>query len=249
MEGFCSAFIVHLSFQPQWARVCKRCCFLLWAKGCPHPPLTVLACMKSNFWHDFLQSRWAVAQGVQEVDSVFPPSSRRDLGTPWLNTQLVYSVQSALAFKPSSGLWKKPYIRAGLAATAPGWGRGDPVGVSRPHLGAKVGGSGRAVLQQCSRQVLGARSALFPGNLELNRTDRVTPATLELQPGDTSPGVSSPPRSSGPFPQCRTPPTLPCLQHTEPNTSQRSQGPGSCMDWPVPVAEAKFPGVKGVLFT
>lgn len=68
---------------------------------------------------------------------------------------------------------------------------------------------------------------------------------LEFQPGHEFPGVSSPPRAMAMFSQHRTPPTLPFLQHTQPNTSQRSQGPGSCIDWPIPVAEAKFPGVKG----
>lgn len=83
-----------------------------------------------------------------------------------------------------------------------------------------------------------------------SQTGWVTPLTLATAVQDAwTPtnflGFHAHPGAVALFPQLRTPPTLPCLQHTDPNTSQRTQGRGSCMDWPFPVAEAKFPGVKG----
>lgn len=92
---------------------------------------------------------------------------------------------------------------------------------------------------------------MLPGKLKLSRMgnpphiSHSSARCLNSNQGTNFLGFHPHPGAVALFPQHRTPPTLPCLQHTEPNTSQGSQGWGSCMDWPIPVAEAKFPGVKG----
>lgn len=112
-----------------------------------------------------------------------------------------------------------------------------------------------------SAQVLGFTQLHWvpPGQLKTNGADHPSLHVcgtygkvwcLSTSRGGRFPGVSSPPRSDGHVPAAhdaaaRTPPALPCLQHAEQNTSQGSWGRGSSTDWPVPMAESKFPEVKG----
>lgn len=134
---------------------------------------------------------------------------------------------------------EKPCIRRAAALLAKAEGSSGNIAVGF--------GSARAEVQQgrASMRVLGAQLCwVLPGKLESNRMGNPSHISYSKIP-ELSPISWGFIPTQEQFPQLRTPPTLPCLQHTDPNTSQRSQGRGSCMDWPFPGAEAKFPGVKG----
>lgn len=167
-------------------------------------PLTVLAYIKLNFWKEFLPSMWAHSAGCASrgpcfwfLKCVFCVSSLKQdrfgypMGKYWGCNQCLLLIRILVCGRSPTSEVLQHFL-----AQAEGSSGNIPGGLAQ---------EGAVVLQgRASMQVLGAQLCwVLPGKLELNRMgnpSHISYSSARCLNSNQFPGVSSPPRGSGPVP-------------------------------------------------